>query len=119
MCKWFKSFLTNRSHYVDIQGIKSEPYSPTLGVPQGSVLGPILFIIYINDLPLSSNALSFSIFADDTSLLLKTHKNTFHNEVATELDKVMKWFTSNKLLLNYSKSQYIYFGPHYPIQYEP
>ena len=94
---WFKSFLTNRTHYVDINGSKSEPYTPTMGVPPGSVLGPILFLIYINDLRNSSNTLSFSIFADDISLLLSSIRD---------------------LLLSYSKSQYIFFGPLYQTVYE-
>ena len=75
---WFKSFLTNRTHYVDINGSKSEPYTPTMGVPLGSVLGPILFLIYINDLRNSSNTLSFSIFADDTSLLLSSIRDLYY-----------------------------------------
>ena len=75
---WFKSFLTNRTHYVDINGSKSEPYTPTMGVPQGSILGPVLFLIYINDLRNSSNTLSFSIFADDTSLLLSCIRDLYY-----------------------------------------
>ena len=102
---WFKSFLTDRTHYVDINGKKSDPYSPTMGVPQGSVLGPILFLIYINDLRNASNILSLSIFADDTSLLLSSERDLYNETFITELKKVMDWFTSNKLLLNYSKSQ--------------
>ena len=115
---WFKSFLTNRTHYVDINGSKSEPYTPTMGVPQGSVLGPILFLIYINDLRNSSNTLSFSIFADDTSLLLSSIRDLYYETFINELNKVTEWFSSNKLLLNYSKSQYIFFGPLYQTVYE-
>ena len=115
---WFKSFLTDRTHYVDINGNTSDPYSPTIGVPQGSVLGPILFLIYINDLRNASNILSFSIFADDTSLLLCSERDLYNETFIIELKKVMDWFTSNKLLLNYSKSQYIFFGPLYQSKYE-
>ena len=115
---WFKSFLTNRTHYVDINGSKSEPYTPTMGVPQGSVLGPILSLIYINDLLNSSNTLSFSIFADDTSLLLSSIRDLYYETFINELNIVTEWFSSNKLLLNYSKSQYIFFGPLYQTVYE-
>ena len=115
---WFKSFLTDRTHYVDINGNKSDQYSPTMGVPLESVLGPILFLIYINDLRNASNILSFSIFADDTSLLLSSERDLYNETFITELKKVMDWFTSNKLLLNYSKSQYIFFGPWYQTKYE-
>ena len=119
VCKWFESFLTNKTHYAEIYGIRSDSYTPDLGVPQGSVLGPILFIIYINDLPSSSSLFSFSVLADDTSLLLKSYRNVDHNTYITELNKVMDWFKLNKLLLDYKKSRYIFFGPHYPIQYKP
>ena len=115
---WFKSFLTNRTHYVDINGSKYKPYIPTMGVPQGSVLGPILFLIYINDLRNSSNTLSFSIFADDTSLFLSSIRDFYYEIFINELNKVTEWFSSNKLLLNYSKSQYIFFGPLYQTVYE-
>ena len=119
VCKWFESFLTNRTHYVEINGIRSDSYTPDIGVPQGSVLGPMLFIIYVNDLLSSSSLFSFSVFADDTGLLLKSCRDVYHNTFITELNKVMDWFKLNKLLLNYKKSQYFFFGPHYPIQYEP
>ena len=89
-----------------------------MGVPQGSVLGPILFLIYINDLRNSSNTLSFSIFADDTSLLLSSIRDLYYETFMNELNKVTEWFSSNKLLLNYSKSQYIFFGPLYQTVYE-
>ena len=118
MLDWFKSFLTNRTHYVDINGSRSKPYTPTMGVPQGSVLGPILFLIYINDLRNSSNTLSFSIFADDTSLLLSSIRDLYYETFINELNKVTEWFSSNKLLLNYSKSQYIFFGSLYQTVYE-
>ena len=62
---------------------------------------------------------NFSVFADDTSLLLKSCRDVYHNTFITELNKVMDWFKLNKLLLNYKKSQYIFFGPHYTIQYKP
>ena len=119
VCKWFESFLTNRTHYVEINGIRSDSYTPDIGVPQGSVHGPMLLIIYVNDLPSSSSLFSFSVFADDTSLLLKSCRDVYHNTFITELNKVMDWFKLNKLLLNYKKSQYIFFGPHYTIQYKP
>ena len=115
---WFKSFLHNRSQYVEVNGEKSHPYSPKLGIPQGSVLGPILFLLYTNDVSSASTKFSFSIFADDTSLLLKVDRNDYDNTLSAELTKVMDWFFSNQLLLNHEKTQYMFFGPHHPKQYE-
>ena len=66
--EWFRSYLSNRKQFVVIDGISSDLIDVTIGVPQGSILGPILFLININDLPLCT-ALFFLLFADDTTLL--------------------------------------------------
>ena len=84
-----KQFTTYNSHSSQMQTI-------TCGVPQGSVLGPILFLIYINDLPSSSSGLQFLIFADDTNIFLK-HKDVNQAKLMNELAKVQDWFTVNKL----------------------
>ena len=67
---WFKSYLTNRSQCVKINGIKSEYLNICTGVPQGSILGPILFILFINDFPLVSQQLDMFLYADDTTICL-------------------------------------------------
>ncbi len=69
---WFKSYLSNRQQFVEVEGTRSSLQNIILGVPQGSILGPLLFLIYINDLPLSSNFLSL-LFADNTTLLLSNN----------------------------------------------
>ena len=65
---WFSSYLCDRSQYVSINGVDSEITKLSCGVPQGSVLGPLLFLIYINDLPNISSKLKFYLFADDTNI---------------------------------------------------
>ena len=69
---WFKSYLTDRKQYVSLNGSDSDIINITCGVPQGSVLGPILFLLYINDLPNISGKLIFFLFADDTIYIWKT-----------------------------------------------
>ena len=68
MLNWFKSYLSNRKQYVFLNGESSEVKDITYGVPQGSVLGPLLFLLYINDLPNISKVLDFYLFADDTNI---------------------------------------------------
>ena len=71
---WLTSYLDNRQQYVVVNGHVSSNNTAVCGVPQGSVLGPLLFLLYINDLFLSSNYLSFILFADDTNIFL-CHKD--------------------------------------------
>lgn len=110
---WFKSYLTNRKLFVHIEGKKSHFYELQFGVPQGSVLGPLLFLIYINDIINSSSKLDFSMFADDTALIVKTDTANYEQTIDTEIQNVSNWFEANKLLLNVDKTKYIYFGPSY------
>ena len=85
--KWFDSYLSNRKQYVELDGVKSPNQTMLCGVPQGSTLGPLLFLIYINDVPNSSEHLSFKIFADDTNVFasakdLKTLEHLMNSELA-------------------------------------
>ena len=109
--EWFTNYLTNRKQYVYFNGVQSEFKNVTFGVPQGSIIGPLLFILYINDLPLSSKLLKFILFADDTNLFYSA--KSIIDLIATvnaELKHVCTWFTANKLSLNISKTNYVLFG---------
>ena len=93
-----------------VDGVKSQSGYIHYGVPQGSVLGPLLFLIYINDIINSSNLFLYSLFADDTSLLLP-HKDivTLMSVANVEIKKLISWFCCNKLLLNVKKTKCIIF----------
>ena len=105
------SYLQNRKQYVSINGIASTEHVIEYGVPQGSTLGPLLFLLYINDV---SNCLSTvpRLFADDTCLILKA--NNLHDlqiKMNLELNAVRNWVNANKLTINRSKSNYLIISP--------
>ena len=106
-------FLNGRQQYVFYNGKSSDLKSITCGVPQGSALGPLLFLIYINGLPNIPNKLHFFLFADDTNIyfesddLLKVEKI-----VNEELKKLNLWLNLNRLSLNVSKTNFIIFLPY-------
>ena len=106
---WFKSYLSNRTQYVEIDGKKSSLLTMACGVPQGSILGPILFLIFINDLPFSNNFFTL-LFADDTTFQLQNpNLSDLFNIANAELEKAKNWFKANKLTLNVSKTKFILF----------
>jgi hypothetical protein len=107
--KWFESYLSNRTQCVDIDGTKSEEKSLLLSVIQGSILGPILFLCYINDFYICTTLFS-TLFADDGTCLAKD-KNLLIliNYINTELQKIANWFLSNKMAVNTTKTKYIIF----------
>ena len=112
---WLTSCLDNRQQYVMVNGHVSSNNTVVCGVPQGFILGPLLFLLYINDLFLSSNFLSFILFADDTNISFR-HKDlvdlaTFARMVNQELSHVSSWFNANKLTVNPDKFKFIIFHP--------
>ena len=110
MLDWFNSYLTDRKQYVSFNGESSEMRSVTCGVPQGSVLGPLLFLVYINDLPNISDKLSFFLFADDTNLYYESNDlKELENTMNKELKKLSLWLNVNRLALNVSKTNFVIF----------
>ena len=102
-----RSYLSSRSQFVKLNGVKSSLARIDFGVPQGSILGPLLFLIFINDLPNASN-FYIKLFADDTFLCLQNKDfAALEREVNVELDKVFIWLASNKLTLNTDKSKFM------------
>ena len=111
-CNWFVSYLQNRKQYVVYNKTESECKDISCGVPQGSILGPLLFILYINDIENVSDIIKPILFADDTSLFHShTCFNTLIQEVNIQLHKFSTWFNTNKLSLNTKKTNFIIFTP--------
>ena len=109
---WFKSYLTNRKQYVNINGESSKIKEISCGVPQGSVLGPLLFLLYINDLPNISKVLDFYLFADDTNIYYESNSlQDLEKKINKELGKLQLWLNVNRLALNISRQIMLSFIP--------
>ena len=107
---WFRSYFRGRFQYVPVNGHSSDLLAISCGVPQGSVLGPLLFLIYVNDLPNISKVLQFYLFADDTSIYFESDNLlTLQKVVNQELLKVRKLLEANRLSLNISNTNYVIF----------
>ena len=106
---WFKSYLTNCKQYVYFNGHSSETKNITCGVPQGSVLGPLLFLLYINDISNGSKKLDFFLFADDTNIYYESDNLIILEIVVNaELGKLHKWLCA----LNVKKTNFLIFHPY-------
>ena len=109
--EWFKNYLSDRKQYVKYNDNTSELKNIICGVPQGSILGPLLFILYINDITNTSAILEFILFADDTTILYSSkHIVNELSLINRELSEVSNWFKANKLSVNASKTNYMIMG---------
>ena len=108
---FFKSYLSDRTQCCSINGVKSKFRSISCGVPKGSILGPLLFIIYMNDLPNTVKGTEIKMYADDTNLTKHiTSLGDVMEELIPEFEKVILWLKANKLSLNTLKTEFMFFG---------
>ena len=116
--EWFKSYLTGRTQRVKIVPVVSEPDHITHGVPQGSILGPALFNIYLNDFPTIPNFGNFS-YVDDSKLYLSfpiKYVNEVIRKINKDLSKITAWCCHNSLLINPDKIKVLVMGTHKMLQ---
>jgi hypothetical protein len=105
---WFKSYFSNRFQFVQYNGVCSQKMIIQCGVPQRSILGPLLFLLNINDICNVSTIFHMILFADDTNVF-HSHQNLpdLINQVNYELNKLFDWFSANKLSINFKKTKYM------------
>ena len=107
---WFKSYLTDRSQYTAIDNQNSDTQHVRCGIPQGSILGPLLFILYVNDITQSSSQGNLILFADDTNIIYNDLSYAdLYSKAQIDLSSVCDWFASNKLSVNESKTKFMVF----------
>jgi len=109
--EWYKNYLNNRYQHVFVNGIQSNKLPVTCGVPQGSILDPLLFLNYLNDLNVVSKLFKFIMFADDTNIFIRCDNlEKLTQKINCELKEVNNWFSANLLSLYIKKTNYIIFG---------
>ena len=114
---WFKSYFHNRKQYVHYNGNDSILLDITCGVPQGSVLGPLLFILYTNDLPHVLQDVKCILFADDTTIYMSSpNQKQLYECMSRELNNLTDWYSANKLSLNTSKTNFIHFRKSHKVE---
>ena len=109
-----KSYLSNRKQYVQLSDVRSSVRPISVGVPQGSILGPLLLNIFINDIVKSSTKFNFILYADDTTLnstldSFGQDEVEIQNTIVSELQNIFKWLDVNRLCLNVAQSKFMLF----------
>ena len=122
--KWFESYLYGRQQFVDFDGTASNTAMINTGVPQGSILGPSLFIIYMNDKHMASNKFNAILYADDTNLISppcafnsslsikSSDLEQMSPQINSEFANIQEWLNVDKLSLNLSKTKFMIFHYH-------
>ena len=111
--QWFRSYFRDRKQYVVYNSQSSSLLPIKYGTPQGSILGPLLFSIYINDIVFAANHVKFILYADDTNIFYSNSDiTTLYETVNSDLELVNHWLLANKLTLNIGKTNYILFHRH-------
>ena len=110
---WFKSYLSNRQQYVAIGSSISGKLRVTHGVPQGSILGTLLFLIFINDLPQAAREFDYTLFADDSTLSCAIPRRdilSVRTNINRSLAAIHTWLSLNKISINPDKTKYLIFS---------
>ena len=108
--RWFENYLKDQQQFISFENNSTKKVTITCGVSQGSILGPLLFLLYVNDLHHASKVLNPIMFADDTNLFFShSDINLLFEKMNKELTNVSTWFNANKLLLKVKKTKFSFF----------
>ena len=111
--QWFNAYLSNRTQSIKVDNVLSDPLPIQYGVPQGSILGPLLFIIYINDISSVVKYCHVQLYADDTLLYVSSPTvNVIESKLSEDMEWIITWLNGNYLFLNYEKTKVMLVGTH-------